>query len=360
MSSICNPFTHLRKIHVPLSAFIFLLAFPASSTYQLQEYSFSSGSGNSSGSGKSLSASVGEQGAETLSNGTVGLQSAFNNTLTIQAPLAPTFENPKSYYNKLKLTIDPTGFDSSIKYAVAISDDNFTTTRYVSSDYTVSDSLSTDNWRTFSEWGTGGSFLIIGLKDATQYTVKMRAFDAQLGESGFGPGVAASTVSPSLAFDVDVSSDGSETDPPFTINFASLPPAQVSEGPKKVWVNFSTNAESGADVYVKGQNGGLVSLASQYKIASLSGDLSAVGEGFGAQAYSVFQTAGGPLQVASAYDLIDNTVGIVDASMRKIFYATAPIDNAVGSFVLKAKSSAVTPAGNDYSETFNIVISGRF
>lgn len=354
-----NPFSYCKRVRLPLFTFAFMLALPASSTYQLYEYSFSSGSTQSSGADKSLSGGVGEEGAPTASYGSYDMQSAFDNTLTIQPPLAPTFENTKNYYNKLKLTINSTGFDSTIKYAIAISDDDFTTIKYVASDYTLSSSLSSSNWRTLADWGATG-FFILGLKSATQYTVKVRAFDVQLGESGFGQSAIASTVSPLLTFDIDVSSDGSATNPPYAINFTSLPPTQVTEGPKKVWVNFTTNAELGADVYMKGQNGGLVGLSSQYKITSLSADLSTVSEGFGAQAYSTTQTWGGPLQVATAYNLVGNNVGLVDASMRRIFYSSAPINGAVGAFTLKAKSSPVTPAGNDYSEVFNIIVSGRF
>ena len=359
MNIIRTIFFHSKKKRFPLFTFVFMLALPASSTYQLYEYSFGSGSANSSAGANSLSSSVGEEGDQSLSDGIYGTQSAFNNTLTIQPPLAPTFENPKNYYNKLKLTLNTTGYDSTIKYAIAISDDNFTTVKYVASDYTIGTALSSSNWRTLADWGASG-FLILGLKNSTQYAVKIRAFDVQLGESGFGQSATAATVDPSLVFDIDVSSDGSSTEPPYAISFSSLPPTQVSEGPKKVWIKFSTNAELGADVYVKGQNGGLVSLSSQYKIASSSTDLATVPEGFGAQAYSTSQTGGGPLQVATAYNLIDGNVGLVDSSMRRIFYCTAPIDAAVGAFALKAKSSPVTPAGNDYSEIFNIIVSGRF
>ena len=88
----------------------------------------------------------------------------------------------------------------------------------------------------------------------------------------------------------------------------------------------------------------------------MTGNLTILDEGFGAQGFS----AAGGLSIATAYDLSANNVAVTDTTIREIFTATAPTTTGRGAFLLKAKSSAVTPAASDYTETLTVIASASF
>jgi hypothetical protein len=121
-------------------------------------------------------------------------------------------------------------------------------------------------------------------------------------------------------------------------------------------VDFDTNGESGGRVYVAGSNAGLQSAVAGYTIGAVTGNLSSLNEGFGAQT----ETATNGLAEATFYDLTGDNVATADTTIREIFTASAPVTSGRGSFLLKAKSSAVTPAANDYTEVLTVIASASF
>jgi hypothetical protein len=118
--------------------------------------------------------------------------------------------------------------------------------------------------------------------------------------------------------------------------------------------------ESGGKVYVYGSNAGLASTRAGYTISAVTGNLTALTEGFGAQGSSATQSSGGPFALATAYNLASDNVAITDTNIREIFTTSNPTTGGRGSFLLKAKSSAVTPAANDYVEALTIIASASF
>jgi hypothetical protein len=351
-------FTKIKFLNIFL---LFFLAMPASTNYQLKDYGFGNGGeDNMTSTNYSMEANAGEIGGEKLTGSSYGGGAGFLYANQTSVPIAPTFDNPNNYYNKLRIIINTSGNPSDTKYAIAISTDNFITTKYVQSDNTVGAALGMEDYQTYAAWGSGMGTLIIGLLPNTTYKAKVKAIQGKFTETGFGPVATAATINPTLSFDIDVSATNSKTTPPFNISFANLMANSVYDSPEKIWVDFSTNGETGGKVYVIAQNGGLLSSSKSYTINSVSGNLAVLSQGFGAQGSSVAQSAGGPLTIAALYNQTGDTVGIADASVREIFSSTASIANGRGSFLLKAKSSAVTPAANDYSETFTIIASGSF
>jgi hypothetical protein len=243
-----------------------LAALPASNNYQLNSYGI--GSGGTAGSSSS-NYSINGIAGETAGHGTsAAYQVGAGETYEKQANVSTvTLVNGANWYNKLLLTINPSGNPSDALFGVAISTDNFTSTQYVKNDF---------------------------------------------------------------------------------------------DSPQKVWVSLDTNGESGGKVYVDGLNAGLRSTTDNYTISSSTADLTSLAEGFGAQASSATQTSGGPFTATSPYNGSGQNVGIIDAVIREIFSAPAPVTAGRASLILKAKTKALTPAAADYAELLTAIASASF
>lgn len=346
-----------------MSVFLFFMM-PASTNYQLKDFGFGSGGvGNAASGSYAIDGVSGEQSAGSLTGSSYNLGSGLLFANQANVPPAPTFTNPSNYYNKLKILLDTGSNPSDTLFAIAISTDDFTTTNYVQSDDTVGAALGLEDYQTYTAWGGAGGALIIGLSPSTSYKVRVKAWQGKFTETDYGPVATASTVSPQLTFDIDVSATDTETDPPFVIGFtggSSLTAGTVVSSPEKIWVDFDTNGESGGRVYVYSSNAGLQSSTAGYLISAVTGNLTALTEGFGVQGSNATQSTGGPFAVVAAYDLTSNNVAVTDTIIREIFTSSNPTTAGRGAFLLKAKSSAVTPAASDYTEALTVVASASF
>lgn len=340
---------------------ILFAAMPASSNYQLHNYDY--GAGGTSGSTStnySLNGSAGQVNGADGSSTNYVTKPGNNNTQQAYVPVAPSFTNPANYYNKLKFVINPGTNPSDTKFSIAISSDNFVTTQYIQSDNTVGSVRGIEDYQTYATWGGASGQIVTGLLPATTYQIKVNAFQGKFTETQYGPTASAATVAPSITFDIDVSAIDTETAPPYTTTFGNLLPATVTDGAEKIWIDIDTNANSGAMVYVKSANGGLKSTYTGVTIASATADLASAGTGFGLQGSTATQTSGGPLTISAPYNGSAQNVGFVDAALREIFSSAAPITAGRGSFILKAKSAATTPAGADYQDVLTIVAAGSY
>lgn len=342
--------------------FVFLFVLPASTNYQLKDFGYGGGGvGNGTSTNYAIEGIAGEQNTTTLDGTTYDLGPGLQYTNQANVPPAPTFTNPSNYYNKLKLTLATGGNPSDTLFAITISTDNFASdNRYVQSDNTVGATLGLEDYQTYSAWGGASGFLIIGLLANTTYQVKVKAWQGKFTETGYGPSASAATVGQKLTFDIDVSSSDTDTDPPFTTNFGDLIAGAVTSSPQKIWVDFDTNGESGGRVYVVASNAGLLSSRASYTINAVTGNLTSLSEGFGAQGSTATQSAGSTFSIATAYNLSSNNVATTDTTVREIFTVSGPVSGGRGSFLLKAKSSAVTPAASDYTETLTVIASASF
>lgn len=338
---------------------VLLASLPASGSYQLNSYGFGSGgTAKSNSTNYSINGTAGEvAGSATSTNYKAG--AGEKNVKQANVPTI-TIVNTSNWYNKLLVTIGPENNPSDAKFAVAISTDGFTTTQYVKNDFTVTNTLSTADYLTYSAWGGSGGQFVRGLKPSTVYSVKAKAYRGEFTESGYGPVASVATVNPQLSFDIDVAPTDSSTNPPYEIDFGNLSVGSVVDSPSKVWVSLDTNGESGGTVYMNGKNSGLASTSAGYTIGSVTGDLASLVEGFGAQGSSATQGSGGPFVLVSPYDGTGANVGTTDATIREIFNATAPVVSGRGSFLLKAKTKALTPASPDYTETLTVIASASF
>lgn len=336
---------------------LFLFAFPASTNYRLDSYGMGGGGEeNMTSANYAIDGITGEVSEDQLQGTNYDLGAGLVFEQQSNVPPAPTFTNPSNYYNRLHLVLATGGNPSDTTFAIAISPDNWVTTYYVQNDDTIGLTLGSEDRQTYAAWGGASGFDVIGLSPNTTYKVKVKAMQGRFTETGYGPEVTAATVNPQLSFDIDVASTDTDTDPPFGISFGSLPAGSVIDSPDRIWVDFSTNGESGGRVYVSGSNGGLASARAGSTIASVTGDLSILSNGYGAQGVSV---ANG-LSMVAPYSGAGNTVGVVDTTIREVFSAVGPVSGGRASFVLKAKSDAVTPAAGDYTDILTVIASASF
>lgn len=331
---------------------------PTSSSYQLNNYGFGSGgTGNSTSTNYGLNATTGQptSGQNTSTNYTV--RSGNNQSQQAYVPVAPSFTNPSNYYNKLLFTVNPSASPSDTKFTIAISTDNFTTTNYVQLDDTIG---STKVYQTYSAWGGAGGQLVIGLSPSTTYQIKANAIQGNFTETEYGPSASAATVAPSISFEIDVSAIDTTSSPPYAVTLPTLLPASVITSNQKIWISLTTNAASGAGVYIRSTNAGLKSTAANYTIASASADLAVAASGYGAEGSSATQGSGGPLTLTSPYNGAGQNVGILDATLRQLFSSSSPVTSGRGSIQLKAKAATSTPAAGDYADTLVLTTAGTF
>lgn len=341
--------------------FAFLFVFPASGNYSLK--SFSVGGGGSEGSASnnySAEMVIGEIGGSELDGGTYKSWPGLIYTQMANTPGAPTFSNAANYYNKLNLIIDEQNNPSDAQFAIAISTDDFVTTNYVQSDNTVGNTLGSEDWQTYTDWGGGSGEFVVGLTPATTYKVKVKARHGNYTEGPWGPEASASTSGLTLSFDIDVSSSDSETGAPYTVSMGNLNPGNIVTATDKIWVDLSTNANSGGAVYLYGSTTGLFSSTVSYTIAGYSGNLSSVNEGFGLRSNSATQSSGGPLSAVSPYNGSNEVVGTIATTPQTVYSSTAPLVDGRGSLLVKAKINALTPAATDYSDSLVLIAAGIF
>lgn len=350
----------IRSAFLFPASFAFLFAFPASTNYQLEGYGFGGGGeDNMTSSNYAIDGLSGEVSEDQLQGTNYDLGAGLAFEIMANVPPAPTFTNPSNYYNKLHIVLDTGSNPSDTTFSIAISTDDFVTTNYIQSDDTVGATLGIEDYQTYTAWGGASGFDVVGLSPSTTYKIKVKAMQGKYSESGYGPTATAATVGAQLTFDIDVSAideDNSVT----AIDLGNLTAGSVVSSTEKIWVDFSTNGASGGKVYVGAANAGLYSSTVSYTISSASGNLTALSSGFGAQGSTATQSSGGPFSIVSPYDGSSNTVGVTDTTIREIFSSSNPISGGRASFLLKAKSSAVTPAAGDYTETLTVIASGSF
>lgn len=344
-----------------MACFVVLLA-QSSTNYKLQSYGFGSGGvGDSTSANYGLNAMSGEVSENQLSSTNFKANPGLEFTQMANVPNAPTFVNTTGYwYDQLHFVVLPSANPTDTIFAIAISSDNFVTTNFIQNDNTVGPVLGSEDYQTYSAWGGSGGQNVIGLVPSTTYKIKVKAMQGKYSETGFGPVSSASTAGASMIFDIDVSATNSETSPPYAVDFGGLTPNTVNNSPVYVWVDFETNATSGGKVYIYGQNGGLLSPTTSYNVTSVTGDLGALTEGYGAIGSTHSEGSGGPLAFASPYNGAADNVGILDTSIRDIFTTTGPIFTGRGSFLLKTRITSITPAAPDYADTLTVIAAAAF
>lgn len=339
---------------------LLLAAMPTSTNYQLNNFNYGSGGNTSSSTNYQLNSTTGQTGTAPASS--TNFQSKPGNVSAQQAyvPVAPTFTNPSNFYDKLRFIINPGASPSDTKFSIAISDDNFVTTRYIQNDNTVGTVRGLEDYQTYAAWGGAAGQLVLGLNPSTTYKIKANAIQGSFTETEYGPEATAATSPPSITFDIDVAATDTETNPPFVVALGSLLPATATTAANRIWVDVDTNANAGAKVYLRSANAGIRSASKSFTITSATADLTAAATGFGVQGASATQASGGPMTIVAPYNVSVQNVGLVDANNREIFSSSAPVTAGRASMFIKAKAAATTPASDDYQDTITVIVAASF
>jgi len=234
-------------IFIVISATIFpVFAGPQSTTYELKEFGFGAGGVASASSNTySLFGTAGEIDVASSESNTYRANAGLVFTLQVATPPTPSFTNPGNNYDRLKIVIATGNNPTDTRYAIAITDDNWATTKYIQSDYTVAGVLGAEDWLTYSGainvgWGDTGGFYVTGLKNNTVYRIKVKAKQGNFTESPWGPEYSQTTSDPSLTFGIGSAS----------ITFSNLNSGNsFTDSSKTTVLTTSTNAYNGYIVY---------------------------------------------------------------------------------------------------------------
>lgn len=333
-----------------------LFAAPTSSNYALNSYDFGTGGGTTSSTNYGLNTTTGTQaGVSTSTN--YAAQSGIMPANDANVPPAATLSNPSNYYNKLHAVISTGGNPTDAIYAIAISADSFATVEYVQSDNSISPSIGIEDFQSYTAWGSGSGFDILGLASNTSYQIRVAAMQGNATQSTYGPASAVVATSlPSISFTVETTLSAT---PPFTAGFGSLVPGTVVSANADPAISLSTNSVNGGTVYIRSTNAGLVSSSASSTLSSTTADLAST-KGYGAQVTSIGQTSGGPFVSYAPFNGAADNVGALQAALVPILGTTTPLSSGTATVRLKAKSDITVPAASDYADTVTFIAGMNF
>jgi hypothetical protein len=339
------------------SLVLLFAASPSSTNYTLKTYDIGSGGTTSTSTNYGLQAGTGNQSGAIGSSTNYTAQGDGRGVANAAVPPAPALTNPSNYYDRLKLVLATGSNPSDTKYLIAVSTDNFATTKYVQTDNSLGTSQALANYQTYSAWGGASGFLIVGLSASTTYQVKVKALQGSYTGSGFSPVASASTVAPSVSFSLATTLTST---PPFTVGFSNLTAGTVVNGSADALIGLTSNAVNGGAVYVRDTNSGLYSTLANTTLSSASTDLSSASSGYGGQITSVGQTSGGPIAAASPFNGSGNTVGALTTSLQQLVTTASPVTSGTATLRLKTKVAALTPSATDYADTVTLIAAMNF
>ncbi|MCB9823625.1 hypothetical protein H6802_01580 [Candidatus Nomurabacteria bacterium] len=341
---------------IVLSVFIFLYFFllssflsisaqvPASSSFVIKGENVSPSGGVGSTPNFMLNADLSPFSQSPADASSFKAYIGYNPRIQANTPYEPTLDNATGqYYDRLLLTIDPSGNPTDTLFAVAISANSWSTTYYVQNDNTLALSLGPEDYRTYAGWGGSGGTLILGLSPSSSYVAKVKALNGDFTETLYGPeSSAVETVVPFIS--LSVSSSVSE--------FGVLSANEIKSA-SSVDLSVTTNAESGYSLSVNGTGSGVQpGLYNGVGNVIVSQDtvLSVGTEGYGAQGSS------GTATISSKYDLAGDFVGSLDLSPQELASNSVPVSGDSSTITFKASISGNTVAG-EYEDIVYFTIS---
>ena len=216
-----------------------IAAFPSSTNYKIQEYSFGAGgTKNASSSSFGLFGIAGQVEFGRPSSANYKAGSGLTYLMKANVPGAPTFTNPASNYERLQFILNTSSNSADTTFALQISTDSafLTNLNYVKSDNTMGPTLTTADFKTYTNWGGASGNYVTGLQPSTTYYLREKAKQGSFTESEFGPSAVATTSAPSLTFSVSSS----------TVTFNNLNSANsFTDSSKTTVLTTSTNAYNG-------------------------------------------------------------------------------------------------------------------
>ena len=351
----------MGKLWLAIGTGVLLFAsFSQSSNYNLNSYSVGPAGTNSAHSTNYYTQSNGGESATgTVSGSTESGTSGGVQTEQLAVPQAPTVSNGSSlYYNQLLVTLNDnagtSNYPADVTFSIGVSTTNCFTSACVQSGavkfvQTGGALGGSENYQSYSAWGSGSGTFVTGLTSSTTYYVSVAAKQGTFTNTEYGPSANATTAAPSVTFSVS----------PNSLTFSGLLPGTVYTS-STVTFGLASNAVYGATIYNAGANGGLLSPSKSATIPATTGNLASASHGFGLQGTGTSQTSGGPLNILSPYNGSSNTVGTESASYTPIFSSSAALVGGSATMNMQAKASSTDPASADYDETMTFLAAASF
>lgn len=240
-----------------------------SGDYSVEGSTFDGGGESSSSTDYSSRDSIGSE-VETGDSNSIDYKnpSGFQQGAYPGIPGQPTLTNTGStLYNSLDfVVVTGSGQQTDTTYAIAISSDNFVTTRFVQTDDTVGVN---EAWQTYTGWNSGTGERITGLSPSTTYKIKVKASygtgsNAADSESGYSLEASATTSAPSIVVSIAGVNSGvsvgglttTDTSTSTTMGYGSLTIGDGSPNIAAQTVTVTTNASGGYTATVQ-QDGDL-------------------------------------------------------------------------------------------------------
>ena len=332
-----------------------ILALPASTNYKLNDFGFGSGGvANDASTNYRLFGISGQTGASDK----FGLIPTQN----VAVPPAPTLSNASGFYNKLDITINTAGNSTDTVYAVAISDDDFVTTKYIKSDYFMGTTLVLSDYLTYAQWGGATGTSIYGLRPQTTYKVKAKAMQGKFSESGWGP-VSTGQATGSLSISLTIGGVSSGTTIEDAITDVTTTPTGISMGqidlnqPVEAAQSLTadTNANSGYTILVS-QDGNLKNEIDVI-FPAVSGTNSAPtawSTGYGYHTSDHLLGTGNTTRFTNT-----NTFAQFAITPLEVAYSATPVSNQITYMLYSIQAGSAQSAGN-YSQVLTFTMYGVF
>lgn len=178
---------------------------PASTHYQIQSYSFGSGSTNSASTNFGLNGVAGEVEYGQPGSSSFQIGSGLTYMMKANVPGAPTLSTPGNNYDRILFVLDTGGNPSDTTFALEISttSDFSSNVNYIKQDGTVGSTLATTDYKTYTNWGGASGTYVTGLSPHTTYYIRAKARQGDFTESEYGPAANITTQDPSLTFTIN-------------------------------------------------------------------------------------------------------------------------------------------------------------
>jgi hypothetical protein len=182
---------------------------PSSTHYQIQSYSFGSGSTNSASTNFGLNGVAGEVEFGQPFSSSYQIGSGLTYMMKANVPGAPTLSTPNNSYDRILFILDTGGNPSDTTFALEIStsSDFSTGVNYIKQDGTVGTTLTAADYLPYSggsnNWGGAGGTYVTGLNSDTTYYIRAKARQGDFTESEYGPSASIATQNPALTFTID-------------------------------------------------------------------------------------------------------------------------------------------------------------
>lgn len=188
-----------------LSPLIAYANLPSSANYQIQSYSFGSGSTNSASTNFGLNGVAGEVEFGQPGSSSYQIGSGLSYMMKANVPGAPTLSTPNTNYDRILFVLNTSGNPTDTTYALQIStSSNFSTgVNYIKQDGTLGSSLTTADYKTYTNWGGASGTYVTGLMNNTTYYIRVKARQGDFTESEYGPAASKATNDPSLTFTIN-------------------------------------------------------------------------------------------------------------------------------------------------------------